>query len=631
MDFQTNDDEFTGAQAQDDISHNYDSVETFDSTWVIMFDDKDYKGNSKRIGPNTNLSDLDSETRYNPSGVSQGDWKHQVKSFILYKHEPSFWNDNSHDYVNPSGVDLFSLPNGSTYFSENGGYLGNNGTYSAPYNCGDTADVGYTTSSTHLSGTGGVTSLNNGPETYLIIFDDTDFNGNFKKINPGTPYSNLENVDRDNLSGVSQGNWQNKIQSFLIYPSEPGFWSTKYQRAYIDFSTLFGLFPATTSSVSDNKIVYVVEDSTYTVNNPTFSEQSTTQQLSIYEDDDSSVLPTDGWTKYSISLQHDNSVFVQNDTVNYDAYFDNSGKLVSIQHFEWSSKGAYQVSQEIIKSVDLVAWYLGTTGALETMGISEEVADAFVDIFDFVTGAFNKIANIVYKVTDNGGQFYFIPVVCHTLNRICTTVANQFNVPIYTNPNDTRKNKTMSFSNYNFPYSLYSVMNQGMSLNWQVKGGLTPTSNTLFQQVVEFQYDGYPFRTWYQESSISNQLGLFVSCKIDYEIDYVVGDGSKDDHIIVLMGFNLPSDANGTNPPELTFAQATVQFTDGTNANIMTPPYNSISNTANKSSDIINSVFTFIQNALVGVKMDSNSQGRRYLANVTQANMTAIQNCVSFQ
>jgi hypothetical protein len=267
---------------------------------------------------------------------------------------------------------------------------------------------------------------------------------------------------------------------------------------------------------------------------------------------------------------------------------------------------------------------LGTTGAIETLGISEEAADTFVDVFDFVTGAFNKIANFVYKVTDNGGQFYFLAVVCHTLNRICTTVSSPFNTQVYTNPNDTRKNYQMAFSNANFPNALKSTIGSSSNLNWQVKQDLFSTSNTEFQQVVEYTYQNYPFRTWYQESSVSAKLGMFVSCKIDYEI----GDNSKDDHIIVLMGFKLPS-TNGASPI-LTFAQAIVQFTDGTNTNIITPPYNSIANTTYHTSDIISSIHSYIHNALSSVKTDSNSAGRPYIADVTQDNMIAISNCMSF-
>ncbi|MNL73735.1 hypothetical protein D3C87_1992370 [compost metagenome] len=74
-----------------------------------------------------------------------------------------------------------------------------------------------------------------------------------------------------------------------------------------------------------------------------------------------------------------------------------------------------------------------------------------------------------------------------------------------------------------------------------------------------------------------------------------------------------------------------MQFTDGSNPNIMTPPYNNVSSgTSNYTSDVIDSVCDYIQSNLSGVSMNGSQQGRQYLADVTKANMQAICDCVSF-
>ncbi|MBO9617092.1 MAG: hypothetical protein J7619_30675 [Dyadobacter sp.] len=614
-------DSYAGAQGQENIDANNDSLQTSSGTWVIVFDGTEYTGNIWKINPSTYESDLNHVDRYDSSGSKVGVWKNAIQSFILYKQEPAFWNNSSW----PSKSELISLQENQALFTENGNFEGDNRVFTGPYNAGSLSDIGYANDSDKMTGTGGVTALRTGNGSWLIIFDDTDFDGDFLKIGPNVTYPDLNNVERKNLNGDNDGDWKNQIQSFLLYAYQPEFWNTPYSRPYVDFSTFYGLYPYPTSSESDNKVVYMVEDSTYTVDCPDFTEQSTTQSLSSYENDDTTNLPAEGWTKYGMSLTHENPALTRDDTCTFDAYFDNTGTLVSIQHFDMQLNGAMQISQALIDTVDFVAWYYGTTGAIETLGISEEAADAFVDVFDFVTAAFNKFSAAIYKVSDNGGQFYFLPVVCHTLNRLCTTVAKPFNTQIYTQSGDQRQNYSMAFDNSAFPNSLNSVVSgYGSVQNWQQEntgnGGTYP-----FNQAAEYTYDSYPFRTWYQESSVSAQLGIFVSCKLDYEI----GDNSKDDHVILLLGFRIPNTAGDL--PTLTFAQATVQFTDGSNTNIMTPPYNNVSSgTSYYASDVIGAVYNYIQDQLTNVTMNSSQQGRKYLADVTQANMQAICNCVSF-
>jgi hypothetical protein len=614
-------DSYNGAQGQENIDANNDSLQTADGTWVVVFDGTEYTGNLWKINPGTTEDDLNHVNRYNSSGSKVGVWKNAIQSFIIYKQEPAFWNNSSW----PSKAQLIQLQEYQALFTENENFEGDNRVFTGPDNEGSLSDIGYANDSDKMSGTGSVSALRTGNGSWLIIFDDTDFNGDFLKIGPNVTYSNLNNEGRYNLDGNEDGDWQDQIRSFLLYNYQPEFWNTPYSRPYVDFSTFYNLYPYPTSSESDNKVVYMVEDSTYTVDCPDFTEQSAKQSLSSYDDDDTTNLPTNGWTKYGMSLTHENPALTRDDTCTFDAYFDNTGALVSIQHFDMQLNGAYQISQAVIDTVDFVAWYYGTTGALETLGISEEAADAFVDVFDFVTAAFNKFSAAIYKVSDNGGQFYFLPVVCHSLNRLCTTVAKPFNVSVYTNPNDSRKNYAMAFNNGAFPGSLGSVISgYGTVQNWQQEdtsnGGTYP-----FDQAAEYTYETYPFRTWYQESSVSAQLGIFVSCKLDYE----ASDNSQEDHVILLLGFRLPQSTG--DKPALTFAQATVQFTDGSNPNIMTPPYNDVSNgTSYYTSDVIDSVYNYIQGQLSGVTMSSSQQGRKYLADVAKANMQAICDCVSF-
>lgn len=466
----------------------------------------------------------------------------------------------------------------------------------------------------YRSGFGTINSLRTGSGVWLIVFDKKECDGCALKVGPNVKKADLDGTDRCDLDGNKKGDWKNQIASFLMYTEKPAFWDTEYPRPYVDFSTLFSLYPATINSDSDDKITYVIEDATYNIDEPELSVQSTTRVIdNYYGNDDMSALPEDGWTRYNVSISHDNTGG-RNDKATFQIYFDNSGKLVSIQYFNWTSNGAYNISQALISIVDDEAWLLGTIGALETLGISEEAADAFVQVFDFVTTVFNDISTLVYKKTDNGGSYYFLPVICHTINRICTTVIDNYGLASYSQDGDPRNNYQLDFDYSDYLNRLIGAdSNVTSATDWAAKSGAN--GSAPYNEVVEFVYQDYAYRTWYQEASYSNQLGIIVSCKIDYEIA-----DNKDDHIILLMGFSTPQDAGAA--PILGFAQATIQFTDMSNSNIMTDTCT--------GNDIINEVYSQLSAKLSGVSTDGGAGGRIYLADIAKANLQAIAECAVF-
>jgi hypothetical protein len=84
------------------------------------------------------------------------------------------------------------------------------------------------------------------------------------------------------------------------------------------------------------------------------------------------------------------------------------------------------------------------------------------------------------------------------------------------------------------------------------------------------------------------------------------------------MGFAIPAEGR---TPVISFAQVIVQFTDGSNTNIQSNAYN---------IDIINSVYNDLRSKLANISMNNSQQGRRYIADVTKANMNAINACMSY-
>jgi hypothetical protein len=623
---------YKGAQGINSRNAADDSLQTSEGTWVIVFDSSNYTGNCWQIGDDKYFDNLHDNEIYDSNGNdTKNHWQGNINSFILYKNKPSWFVAGS--TVVPSNDQLFELNGTQVLLCEDAHYLGNNNTLSGPFTCLDSSSIFYRTNSErYMSGAYAITSLKTGPNAWLVVYDHSYMAGDFKKIAPNSGpsnntssnYSDLKNIDRDNLNGDSDGNWKNQINSFLIYNYLPEFWNTKYASPYIDFATLYGYYPSPTSEVSDNKVEYMVEDSKYTIDCPTLQYQSADQTMTgvNYIGDVTTDLPTTGWTKYNVQMGHVNSLAFD-DKVNFDIYFDNAGNIIQIQNFTWTSNGAYDIPSTVIFSVDVIGKYLSTS--LNLMGIETNAINDFIDVFNFVCNVFNTIAIKVYQFSDNGGQFYFLPVICHTINRIAATVATQYDNPLYVDSSDVRHDYVLSFDNNNFPAALNTIID-GTASDWAVKqdldGGTFP-----FNQVTEYTYKGCNYRTWYQESSVSAELGIFVSCKIDYEI----GDDSQDDHIILLMGFTIPETADQTTPV-LAFAKTTVQFTDASLTNIITPAYNGYVDSPNYSADIIGSVYQFISNELTNdiLPVSGTQQGRQYLADITKANMLAIAQCTHY-
>jgi hypothetical protein len=101
---------------------------------------------------------------------------------------------------------------------------------------------------------------------------------------------------------------------------------------------------------------------------------------------------------------------------------NSSGELTSVTG-SWDAGSAYQIPNWTVKAVDVSVKILGALGAFETGDISEEAADAFVEAFDVACKAFNAICDVISNIGESdGGRFYMVPVVCHTIFRICASI-----------------------------------------------------------------------------------------------------------------------------------------------------------------------------------------------------------------
>ncbi len=165
-----------------------------------------------------------------------------------------------------------------------------------------------------------------------------------------------------------------------------------------NLNTFKSLYP-NSKSYSDY-LEYKVEDSNYRINYPT--------------------------------QKPDNVLFIVLDHIRADATDDHveltvkfspSGTINKVTYSWQKGNDGYQVPENLVKVVDGTLEIIGAVGALETFGLSEELALDAKEAFDFCAKAFNDISTAIVKFNDNGGQLYFVAVVSHTINRLCSSVS----------------------------------------------------------------------------------------------------------------------------------------------------------------------------------------------------------------
>lgn len=375
---------YTGAQAKSSgLMSGIDSVTTSDNTWLIVYDSNNYGGNALRLGPNSSNDDLNNTQR-----GSSGDWKNQIQSFVMYDHQPSFWDSGG----TTAAPDLSS---GQVLFCEDEQFSGDNGVF-VDTTQDDMNDVYYSTDSSRDM-KDNISSLATGPNTYLQIFDGTDRTGNTLRVSPNTLYSDLNNVTRG-----SSGDWKNQIQSFWVQTmdSTPPSWVLN-----IDGGKFQSLFP-------DN-----YDDST--TSGPAFGYRTQDAQYRIYFPVVSSLDPYN--ITVTVPIDHIISGATDDHAV-LTLTINSSGQLTGVTG-TWDAGSAYQIPNWVVKGVDDSAKILSALGAFESGFISEEAADEFVEAFDVACKAFDAICDVISSISESdGGRFYMIPVVCHTIFRICASV-----------------------------------------------------------------------------------------------------------------------------------------------------------------------------------------------------------------
>jgi hypothetical protein len=110
----------------------------------------------------------------------------------------------------------------------------------------------------------------------------------------------------------------------------------------------------------------------------------------------------------------------------YDPSWNNDALEIKIDHIRGGATAGndgYTIPKIVMEVVDTSAEILGAVGALETLGISKEAANGAVAAFDGFCKLFNTLSPWLVGRSDDGGRFYTLAVVCHAVNRACSSVS----------------------------------------------------------------------------------------------------------------------------------------------------------------------------------------------------------------
>jgi hypothetical protein len=171
----------------------------------------------------------------------------------------------------------------------------------------------------------------------------------------------------------------------------------------------------------------------------------------------------------------------------------------------------------------------------------------------------------------------------------------------------------MNFSRDTFTSNLggyTGISFSGGDASWDQWTGTTGNLNT------QLSYDkgNFSYRTWSPETSnMPTDLGMVVSCKLDF------ANGIGDDHIILLVGFLKVQNS----APTINFVQASVQFYNDTDQNIMTDPLKS---DPNNPQDLGQLLYDTLNSQILADNFgsDNTSEGRKTLPDIARANVNSM-------
>ncbi|MFN8397321.1 MAG: hypothetical protein U0176_22040 [Bacteroidia bacterium] len=381
-DYDGNSDAFTGAQRRSySTSKAWDSIDVGSNTWLVVYNGSDFTGDYLFVSGDKH--DLNHVSR-----SSGGDWKNQIKSFIMYSSQPSWWNSGV-----PQADDL-NLAANQAMFTSSTNYMDDCSVYDAYASESNLYGTTYATDHGRpMIDT--IQSIATGSSCWVEVWAEYNDYPPYLRIYPNSKLPDLNAVAR-----YPSGDWKNRISGMKVYDTLPdATWNLKF-----DDKKFFSLFPdaAPSSDSSGPFYRYTTQDCTYDIRVTTVYSPKRDQ--------------------FQVSFRIDYETSGHNDKVELDVIVDGNNVFQSVA-YTYEQGGAVQIPKSVINAVDYGADIAGMLGLIETAGISEEAADSFIEAFDTACDVFNKVMNVLYKLSQaNDGRFYLVAVTSHVICRALNSI-----------------------------------------------------------------------------------------------------------------------------------------------------------------------------------------------------------------
>ncbi|MEZ4437233.1 MAG: hypothetical protein R3F65_32975 [bacterium] len=276
------------------------------------------------------------------------------------------------------------------------------------------------------------------------------------------------------------------------------------------------------------------------------------------------------------------------DHVTLKVYYAADGTLTRIK-MSWEAGNDGYTAPDWVIDLTAYAAEAAVDGIIDVLSegalveIDPIVAEITGKVVHAIGNACNYFSKLIVKLSDDGGRLNFIAVANHNLNKLVYAVSTgAFVAPdVY-----------VAFSNDRF------------------EDAIGHHFNDKDDQAMEYESNDSNYRTWKMDDSpCFGGAGLYVSTKIDH-----IRGGSKDDHAIVMMGYNA-----GGKPIQ---GQAALQI-KGEDPIIT----DIIQQNADFTLDLADAVSDAVKAKLKSKYGESNS-GRQNIPHVIQKNINAMNQAV---
>ncbi|WP_298513299.1 hypothetical protein [uncultured Kordia sp.] len=386
------------------------------------------------------------------------------------------------------------MSNCTVTFYKDKDYSGKNRTFTEAQKVSDLNDVNWDDDSNRDDMKDDASSIETGSQAWIRVFSKENYQGRTVLIGPNSSY-NLKDLKDDN----NEDDMDDTIASFQLYDHEPAVNTTNITNNFI------ALYPNGVHTKKDdlyNSEVYA-QDSSFRVYDP--------------------IIILDG-SKVAFTINLDHIQGEQDDHATVTFAMDFNGNFTDQIQVTYEIQEATQVPDWLIKIIDgaidvaadaaklladgaeiILTDGVGVVATVDTNKLIDYTAKAISFCVDHI----NTVLSAVFTLQDDGGTMYFPAMVSHSIARLVLAYYQELYV----------ENETLTFDGTKFLNSL----------------GGSSWNNSKHNAYVEFSVNGYPYRSYYPDSSFyDNQFGMLSSVKID-----AVTDNEKDDHLIMQSTYDL--------------------------------------------------------------------------------------------